>query len=176
MESVSAAVGAAASTPSFPYHFRKEKERCLSWSEIKRKGKKKRRSGRSLMGPLVESIQRQKGNPFGRVNIILYLKTSQKTDSLTEHLQTICLHLFLSTELLFGFSPQKHKQTFCLWPFDVESSPSLETIAYSVFSLRCSASGCYIMKMQSIDENTALTLSVPAEGCCPTHCLSEACI
>lgn len=39
MEPVSAAVRAAASIPSFPYHFRKEKKRCPSWREIKRKTK-----------------------------------------------------------------------------------------------------------------------------------------
>ncbi|KAI9514813.1 hypothetical protein NQZ68_031003 [Dissostichus eleginoides] len=44
MEPVSAAFRRAASTPSLPYHFRRKKERCLSWTHIKEIGKEKRKS------------------------------------------------------------------------------------------------------------------------------------
>lgn len=92
----------AASTPSLPYHFRRKKERCLSWTRIKGKGKEKRKSFDGSRTAPVESLQRQtckdscERQPLWSSQCNSVPLSVSKTHSLTEHFQAICLHLLLT--------------------------------------------------------------------------------
>ena len=175
MEPVSAAVRRAASTPSLPYHFRRKKERCLSWTHIKEIGKEKRKSFDGSQPTRGESLQREtckdscKRKPLWSSRCNSVPLSISKTKDLSKHLKLFYISCFRPTHCIVFL--HKYEQTLLdlVLAFGIESLPTVETKYDCLFSLRCPALGSCITKCSRAMKNSITSIAVfSLVLCCQT--------